>query len=241
VADREYGLGQLLDKDTPRAARLYPVKAEETTRTERAWPQDGAWLNQGGSGMCVAFSSGHRRADGPVKVDGITYDWAKKLYLESTAIYWGAPDTTLSKGTSTLSACQVLLQRGAIDRFEWVTDVDAFNYALLERGSLLMALGWYTSMDRPQLVRNAEGKSAYYCNIDYTTVMRGGHQILVNKIDLDPVDGFDPYARAKNSWGRDWAQNGTVRFRLNGTNGLYELIEKGWVDFTLIHELPRAA
>jgi hypothetical protein len=231
------GLGRLLDRDTPRAASLYPVRAETSTRTVRSWAQDGAWLDQDGYGTCVAHAFGHRRADGPLKVDGITEAWAKKFYLEASAFYWGTPDTTMQKGTSGLSAAQALLKRGAIDKFEWVSSPEAFRYALLERGSLCMGIDWYRAMDVPKPVTIA-GRTAYYLDLDDMSYKRGGHEILINKIDLNPLDGFEPYCRIKNSWGTDWGQHGTARIRLSDMD---DFISKGWVDLILIHELPRAA
>src|SRR5262245_27178419 len=188
----EHGLGRKLDPETPRARALHPAEAGETDRTVRHWAQREAWLDQGATGQCVGFSFAHRRADGPVKVEGIDYDFASALYLDASALYYGSPDTSLQNGTSALSACQVLQSRGAIDRYTWITDPLNLRYTLLEVGSVLVGTNWYSSMDWP---RETDDGSQVYLKITYSTTLRGGHEYLINGIDLDPADGTEPYYR----------------------------------------------
>jgi hypothetical protein len=170
-----------------------------------------------------------------VRIPGITEDDAILLYLEASEIYYGTPDASLQKGTSAVSACQALLKRGAIDRFEWVAHWNAgpidLRYTLLELGPVCVGSNWYTSMDSPRQVGDK-----FYMRVDYSTKLRGGHEFVVNKIDLDPEDGSEPYYRMKNSWGTGWADHGTARFRIAD---LEELIFGGWGDAVLIHEVPR--
>jgi hypothetical protein len=230
-------LGRILDPETPRAAALYPVRAETTTRLRRKWNQNGAWLNQGPYGTCVGNAFGHRRADGPVPIDGIDEPWAQQLYLEASEIFYGTPDTSMLKGTSAVSACQVLLKRGAIDRYEWVANWNAgpedLRYTLLELGPVCVGSNWYRSMDAPVAVGDQR-----YMVVDYSSILRGGHEFVVNGIDLQPVDESEPYYRMKNSWGTSWGTHGTARFKLAD---LEKLIFEGWGDAVLIHELPRLA
>ena len=230
------GLGRIHDPETPRAAALYPVRADSTDRLRRKWNRaDVAPLNQGSTGTCVGNAFAHRRAGGPVRVDGIDEAWAQKLYLDASAKYWGTPDTTLSKGTSAVSACQVLLERGAIDRFEWVGNWNAgpldLRYTLLELGPVCVGSNWYTSMDSPVKVGNQ-----FYMKVNYSSAVRGGHEFEIDRIDLDPEDGSDPYYAILNSWGPGWGKEGTARFRIAD---LEQLIFEGWGDAVLIHELPR--
>ena len=229
------GLGRRHDPETPRAAALYPVQAEESDRLRRNWYQGGAWLDQGRTGTCVGNAFMHRRADGPVRVAGITEDDAITLYLAASEKFYGTPDTSLSKGTSAVSACQVLLERGAIDRYEWVANWNAgpmdLRSTLLELGPVCVGSNWYQSMDTPTVIG---GHS--YMKVNYSSTVRGGHEFVVNKIDLDPEDGSEPYYRMKQSWGTDWGDHGTARFKIAD---LEELIFNGWGDACLIHELPK--
>jgi len=232
----EHGLGRILDPRTPRAAALYPVRAETTTRTRRQWKEP-IRLDQGATGTCVANAFGHRRAGNPVAVDGIDQAWARKFYLEASALYWGSPDTTLQKGTSALSACEALLARGAIDRFEWIANWNAgpeqLRYALLERGPVCVGSNWYASMSAPTIVDGVA-----WMNVDYASPYRGGHEWLLVTIDLAPADGSEPYVDMLNSWGPEWGVNGKARFTFPQID---KLIFEGWGDAVIVHEIPRTA
>ena len=147
------------------------------------------------------------------------------------------PDTTLSKGTSAVSACQALLKRKAIDSYEWVAHsnagIDDLRYTLLELGPVCVGSNWYTSMDSPTQVGDQ-----FYMRVNYSSTVRGGHEYVIDRIDLDPEDGSEPYYTMLNSWGTGWGRGGTARFKLND---LETLIFEGWGDAVLIHELPRLA
>ena len=229
----DYGLGRILDPETPRAMALYPVYTGISLRQRRKWNRVIPVLDQLRTGTCVGNAFAHRRANGPVKIDGIDEPWAVQLYLEASAIYYGTPDTTLQKGTSAVSACQALLTRKAIDRYEWVTDIDGLRYTLLELGPVCVGSTWYTSMDSPI----PQGDQVYM-KINYSSAVRGGHEYVIDRIDLDPLDGSEPYYTMLNSWGTSWGKGGTARFRLAD---LETLIFGGWGDAVLVHELPRLA
>lgn len=230
--------GRVLDPETPRAAALYPVRAETTDRLRRNWKM-GVRLDQGPSGMCVAGTFGHRRAGTPVQVLGIDHSWMVKFYLEASARYWGTPDESLQKGTSARSACEVLLKRKAIDRYEWIANWNAgpeqLHYALLELGPVCVGSNWYVSMSAPRIEETPNGKVAWM-NVDYSSTYRGGHEWLLTRIDLNPVDGTEPYVEMLNSWGLDWGVNGKARFTLPQID---KLIFEGWGDAVLVHEVPR--
>ena len=78
----------------------------------------------------------------------------------------------------------------------------------------------------------------FYMKVNYSSTMVGGHEYVVNGIDLNPTDGSEPYYRLKNSWGKGWGKGGTARFKLAD---LEKLIFEGWGDAVLINELPREA
>lgn len=232
--------GRVLDPQTNRAAALYPVRAEATDRVRRRWKMPER-LDQGATGTCVAHAFGHRRAGNPVPVEGINHQWAIKFYLEASALYWGTSDTSLQKGTSALSACQVLLKRKAIDRYEWIANWNAgpeqLRYALLERGPVCVGSNWYSSMSAPRIEDTPDGKVAWM-RVDYSSALRGGHEWVLDEIDLAPVDGSEPYVSILNSWGTGWGVKGRARFTLPDID---KLIFEGWGDAVIIHELPKTS
>ena len=231
----EYGgLGRVLDPQTPRAMALHPVRIASSARIRRMWAQI-LFLNQGNTGTCVGNAFTHRRADAPTKVRGLDEKWARDLYLAASARYYGTPDTSMLKGTSAQSACDELLARGEISSFEWIGNWNAtaqeLRATILEVGPILVGSNWYQSMDTP--VPRGKGEHLY-TRVDYSTAMRGGHEYVINGIDLDPEDGSPPYYRMKNSWGQRWGDDGMSRFRLGD---LERLIFGGWGDAVLIKEV----
>jgi hypothetical protein len=211
---------------------LYPVQAELTTRTYRHYPAK-TRLNQGSTGTCVGNAFAHRRANGPLQIDGIDEPFAVQLYLEASALFYGAPDTTLQEGTSGLSACQALLARGAIDRFTWCKDALDLRNTVLNKGSVCVGCTWYNSMFETKPDANGHR----YVKYSPASGRAGGHEFEVVGIDIDPADGSLPYYDILNSWGPTYGDNGKVRFELAV---LEELAFTGWGDAVLIHELPRA-
>jgi hypothetical protein len=226
----QYGLGRVLDPETPRAVALHRVKAETTTRTYRHYPAK-TRLNQEGS-TCVGNAFAHRRANGPLQIKGIDEAFAVKLYLEATTFFYGAPDTSLQNGTSALSACQALVKRGAIDWYQWAASPEDMRYMVLERGSICVGCSWYSSM----FDTYPDGLGHRYIRYNPATTRVGGHEFEVVGIDLAPADGSKPYYDILNSWGPDWGIDGKARIEIPH---LEELAFTGWGDAVLIHELPR--
>lgn len=208
---------------TPRAARLYNVQEmprELWTKSHRWWWQDGAWLDQGDEGTCVGHAFAHRRADATIRTEGITHEYARKLYFDATG------DSTYQQGAYAIDACEVLRQRGEIESYHWVTDPDELVNTLLQRGPVCVGTNWYEDMFYP------EGRN----NNMYLSVSgqyTGGHEYVVNGIETEPADG-KPFYRIKNSWGTWWGKHGTARILKQDLEDL--LFEQGG-DAVLIKEI----
>jgi hypothetical protein len=56
--------------------------------------------------------------------------------------------------------------------------------------------------------------------VDEASGVRGGHEYLLDVIDLSPDEG-PPYARLHNSWGLGWGHSGTVRVSIDDLNTLF--------------------
>ena len=199
----EYGLGRRPSPETPRAASLYPVTRRAdyaaTAATWRYWWQGGAWLDQLSEGTCVGHAFAHRRADSPVPTGEITHEWARQLYFDASG------DSTYQQGTSGYAACRVLADRGLISEYHWMTSPTELRNTLLTMGSVCVGIDWYTSMFTP-----FSQYSNKYLKVDKASGLAGGHEVLINGLNLAPSGG-KPFYRMKNSWGTSWGQNGTVR------------------------------
>ena len=198
------GLGRVpAPEEVARAASLYPVTRRvdyrTATNTYKYWWQGGAWLDQGQTGTCVGHAFAHRRADSPVPKGGIDSAYAMKLYLDASG------DSTYQVGTNAVYACRVLKERGTISDYSWVTSAEELRNTVLAVGSVCVGTAWFESMFDPY-----SKYSAKYLRVDPSSGIAGGHEYLINGLNLQPTYGR-PYYRLKNSWGTSWGSKGTAR------------------------------
>lgn len=180
------GLGRLYKPD-PRDAN-YRIRAIaprlESDRVWRFWNDFGWWGDQGNSPQCVAFSSMHYMADGPVT-------HAVKPLFDPATFFADIGGT--DQGAYIRDAMKLLRDRGFITEFRWAMSIDEVRYAILERGPVLIGIPWFESMFEP----DAGGV------IRPSGAIVGGHAIVVNG-----YNGHNGLYRLKNSWGRGWAHGG---------------------------------
>jgi hypothetical protein len=183
------------------ARRMAAPLTPGTPRTRRMWWTDGWWGDQGLTSECTIYSWLHLVHDGPV-----THPRAVEPLVNPTVLYRegqridGTPETEIDSGLTSDAAARVMRARGFIQRYEWAETVDEIARALLEVGPVPFGTWWRTGMDAPSKLGI----------IRYDGDYRGGHQVLLNGVDL-----ANEYVRGKNSWGRDWARKGhfTLSFR----------------------------
>jgi hypothetical protein len=224
---RPGGLGRKPHPDTPVAASHYPVSEladyKLALNTNRYWWEGGAFLDQGQTGTCVGNAFAHRRADSPQPTAGIDETYARQLYLDASG------DTTLQEGTSGILACRVLANRGTITQYHWITSATEMRNTVLTLGAVCVGTNWFNSMFWPKV-----NYSNYYLKVDPTSGLAGGHEYVINGINLVPASG-PPFYRMKNSWGTSWGKNGTAR--INCTD-LEDLLFNRDGDAVLITEVP---
>lgn len=186
--------------DHDRAASKYPARRllTATAATYKYWYQ-GTKLDQEATGTCVAHALGHRRANSPVIIDGITHQWAIDLYVEATG------DNSLQEGTWAQVVARRMLERSEISGFYWVNTPEELRQAVLTIGPVAVGTYWYNSMFDP-----ISKYSNKYLVVDPTSGIAGGHEYLVNGINLFPTSG-KPFYRILNSWGDQWGKGGTAR------------------------------
>jgi hypothetical protein len=101
-------------------------------------------------------------------------------------------------GTSVRAGAKVLMSKGVIQGYRWAFDAASVVDALLHRGPVVVGTWWYQDMFRP--VTNKRLKKNI---ITATGAKAGRHAYMLNGVNTKLG-----LVRVKNSWGRDWGDNG---------------------------------
>lgn len=193
-----YGLGRIASTDV--RDKLYHIgsvlpqlKKAPLPRDERYWNANGWWGNQKQTNTCVGFMWAHFIEDGPVTHKG------QAPIVNPFDIYTGAQDNdewegTNYEGTSVRGAAKWLQARGVIGNYYWGWDIDTMLYVLFNIGPVAMGIDWHLDMFEPDPETHL---------IKATGPVMGGHAVLANGGSLKREQ-----IRIKNSWGRDWGNNG---------------------------------
>lgn len=175
---------------------ISPMLMSAPRISKKFWWDEGWWGNQGTSSECVAYSWSHWLEDGPVIQDSI-FGRAKPVF-KPTTLYEACqkvdqwPGTDYS-GTSVRAGAKILKDVGLITEYRWAFTLDEIILTLLTLGPMVVGTKWYHKMQFPDqngLIK-ARGRAL------------GGHAYLINGVDVDRE-----YLRIKNSWGREWGDNG---------------------------------
>jgi Papain family cysteine protease len=190
----DHGLGRRHAPD-PRDAN-FPLRAllpaAPSIRTYRYWSANGWWGDQGRTPQCVAYAWAHWLEDGPVPQGGTP------PILHPAAIYhdaqfmdeWPGEDYD---GTSVRAGAKVLKTAGYIKEYRWASTMQEIVAALLDVGPVVVGFSWYEEMFKPD--------EASLIHIG--GALAGGHAFV-----LDGISMPHKLIRMKNSWGRDWGNNG---------------------------------
>lgn len=166
-----------------------------TERTFRYWWDEGYWGDQGHHPACVGFAWLHLLEDGPVtqepRTKGETRFDGLEIYREAQKRdEWAGEDY---EGTSVRAGAKLLRERGLISRYYWAWDVATVERALLDLGPVVVGTDWFEGMFTP----DEDGF------VHPTGAWVGGHAYLLNGVNVK-----ERKVRAKNSWGRNWGENG---------------------------------
>jgi hypothetical protein len=223
------GLGRRPERDPKRDVhdQRYPFRAAASSRKERFWPRDGAWLDQDGYGTCVAFALSHRMADKPIYQERAhpdafdpTESWAFELYRAATG------DDSMQEGTWADIVAAELKRRGLIERYEWIHTPEDMVFALLERGPVAIGIPWFNSMF--DTYTGQDGRQ--WIDVRPSSGLAGGHEVELPAIRLEPSEGrpwWRPFYVVKNSWGRWFGDDGVARL---WTEDAHRLVFESWGD-----------
>jgi hypothetical protein len=204
------GLGRIPERK-PQQENYLLSKVMTTVQTipESEWPVKKNWkslvnLNQGNTGTCVGHGFAHRMEDAPVR--------RPKEEVDPYAIYRRAckldawPDNDsgdLQFGTSVDAGAQACQAMGLISNFYWAWDMHTAEEFVLNKGSLVIGVTWYEQMFEPVFVQIKPDVYRWIIRPDGRAA--GGHCLIVNGRNRELG-----VWRLKNSWGKDWGQNGQV-------------------------------
>lgn len=162
------------------------------------WKDPDKPLDQGDTGTCVGNGCAQWGNTDPFEDHWLEAD-ARSIYLDATALYYGAPDTTLQKGCDVRSGIKVLQARGKLTSYASASTTSAITAWLKTKGPVVVGVDWYNDMfdpDKNGLVVPTGG-------------IAGGHCFLLVGVD----DAAGVY-HCLNSWGTAWGLAGYFRIKV---------------------------
>lgn len=204
------------DHAYPLRALLDQQRLED--RTYRYWSANRVVLDQGDTPECVAYAWTHFLADPPTShrvsdldvlasnplVGGVTPEkgpFTQRLYDEAQQADEFA-DTPPAGGTSVRAGAKVLQGWSLIQNYHWAQSIDDVVDAVLHLGPVIVGTNWLENMFEPEW-------DGHRYVLDVTGPSAGGHAYKI-----DGVNKATSWARMKNSWGRNWANQGHAYLHL---------------------------
>lgn len=177
-----------------RLATLLPPAPLRTSK----YYWSGWFGDQGQTSACVGYSWTAYLTAGPTTQ--VTQDWdrhARKTYKQAQTLdEWEGEDYD---GTSVRAGAKALQAQGFITEYRWAFTIDETVRAVLDIGPVVVGTVWTEAMFYP-----VDGK------IQPDGPIVGGHAYLIDGANLDRGT-----VRIKNSWGRDWGNNGRVSMTIS--------------------------
>jgi hypothetical protein len=155
-------------------------------------------LNQGDIGSCTANALvGFLNTKPNVPAHGPwTEKGAVRLYGRETADE-GQPYPPNDPGGSGLAVCKAAVELGMISSYRHAFSLEDALSALVD-GSVITGVNWYQNFDTP-----SAGPKGYGSLISIAGSVRGGHEFLVDEIDVE-----DKLVGCMNSWGPTFGLGG---------------------------------
>jgi len=181
-----YTLGRQYKED--KRDKEYPIKQVKFSANKRkkTW-NDGKWLgDQGDTPACVGFAWAHWLTSRPIS------QFAQPTGIYTLAQFLDEWESEDYDGTSVRAGAKVLKHLGFIKEYRWANSINDVINTILNTGPVVVGTIWTENMFDTEdgfLIPTGE--------------IVGGHAYL-----LFAVDTKNETFTMKNSWGRNWGNNG---------------------------------
>lgn len=207
-----------------RAFRLLDAQDAQLVSKPKIWTPGKTVLDQGQTGLCTQFGPDASRTASPNRLESTPLATKQLNYLRAVLRDpWSDndQDTAFQMGTSVHAAISVLQEDGLIGSYLWIETQDEMDRWLDNYGPVVVGTDWYDRMFNPRPNRG-------WARLQVEGVVEGGHCYCI--LGRSKVRGY----KMVNSWGPDWAHNGTAYIRTEDFwNTLAQGIEAvGFVDAT---------
>lgn len=199
-------------------SRAYAIRPHlaATPRVDRLWAP-GKILDQGAEGACVGYAWASEAMADPVPVAlerlAINHPATWELFarfLYGMARYLDEWPGTDYEGTSVLAGAKAAQNAGLLHTYRWAFGLDDVLDTVVQKGPVVLGTNWHADMYAP---RNGI--------LTPTGPVVGGHAYLVVGYRTTvPQLGGAPGAVIKNSWGKDWGENGLATISLEDLDTL---------------------
>lgn len=215
-------------------SRYYGIRAllpTEAPRKKKMW-KPGDVLDQGQDGACVGFGWAAELSASPVRIKGITNQWALGFYQEAKRN--DEIPGEAYEGTSVLAGAITAAKRGFVDQYRWCFGIEDVIDTLVAHGPIVIGIDWKYDMywTRPSGL------------VETTGNVVGGHCLLLTgyhpRMRLTGEGWLKRYevVRWRNSWGPSYGHNGDGYVRVEDMEALLKNTGEACVP---VHRLSHAA